>query len=451
MSFWKREQKSLDLLTGPIMSTLVRLALPIMTTGFMYMAYSLTDVFWLAKVESGLVAAGTCGILLWLCEGFSALAKIGASVNTAAHLGRKNIAKARENVVISLKSTVSIALLICLVFCLFNRQIIGFFHFQNPLTIHLARTYLVIVSFGIPFTFLSASSSAASMANGNSKMPFLVSCVGLVLNIIFDPIFIFVFNWGVAGAAWATIMAQMVGALLMFYFLLQQENFKHLNFLEKFNWHTWCENIRLGTPVALQTVLVSMVAMAITRIVNNFSESAIAAQRLGVQIESLSWLTADSFGGAVTAMVAQNYAAEHMKRTYSVIKRALTFIVIFACFTTCLLYFYPDLLLKIFTNDKDVIKHGINYLQIIAYSQVFMCTEIVICAVFNGFGRTTIPAIVGVVCTAARIPLALYLSSIYGIRGIWWALSICSIILCLVLCCFMVAAIGKLKSDYSLQ
>lgn len=433
------------------MSTLLKLALPIMTTGFMYMAYSLTDVFWLAKVESGLVAAGTCGILLWLCEGFSALSKIGASVNTAAHLGRKDIEKARENVVISLKSTFTIALLICLGFILFNQQIIGFFHFQNPHTVQSARTYLKIVSIGIPFTFLIASLSVSSMANGNSKMPFMVNAVGLVMNIIFDPIFIFVFNWGIAGAALATIMAQIVVCLLMLYFLLKQENFRKLNFLAKFNWQTWLKNIRLGLPVALQTILVSMVAMAITRIVNNFAESAIEAQRLGVQIESLSWLTAESFGGAVTAMVAQNHAAEHMKRTYSVIKRALLLIAAFACLTTSLLYFCPELLLRIFTDKPDVIKHGIDYLQIISFSQIFMCVEIVICAIFNGFGQTKIPAVVGVVCTGLRIPLALYLSAIYGTRGIWWALTICSILLCLVLSGFMLAAVRKLKADYGLH
>lgn len=451
MSLFKREQKNLNLLEGPIMSTLLKLALPIMTTGFMYMAYSLTDVFWLARVESGLVAAGTCGILLWLCEGFSALSKIGASVNTAAHLGRKDIEKARENVVISLKSTFTIALLISLCFIIFNKQIIGFFHFQNLHTVHSAQTYLKIVSIGIPFTFLIAALSVSSMANGNSKMPFMVNAVGLVLNIVFDPIFIFVFNWGIAGAALATIMAQIVVCLLMLYFLLKQENFTNLSFLAKFNWQTWLKNIRLGLPVALQTILVSMVAMGITRIVNNFSEAAIEAQRLGVQIESLSWLTAESFGGAVTAMVAQNYAAEHMKRTYSVIKRALMLIVVFACFTTCLLYFCPEILLNIFTHKEEVLKHGVDYLQIIAFSQVFMCVEIVICAIFNGFGQTKIPAVVGVTCTGLRIPLALYLSSIYGTRGIWWALTICTILLCLVLSCFMLTVVRKLRADYGLH
>lgn len=451
MNLFKRGQQNLNLLEGPTTSTLLKLALPIMTTGFIYMAYSLTDVFWLAKVESGIVAAGTCGILLWLCEGFSVLSKVGASVNTAAHLGRKEFEQARENVIISLKSTFSIALLICLIFMIFNKQIIDFFHFQNLHTVQSARTYLMIVSIGIPFSFLVSVLSVSSMANGNSKMPFLVNSVGLVLNIIFDPIFIFIFNWGVAGAALATIMAQIVVCLFMAYFLLQQDNFRHMHFWSKFNWQIWCKNIRLGVPVALQTILVSMVALAITRIVNNFSEDAIAAQRLGVQIESLSWLTADSFGGAVTAMVAQNYAAQHISRTHRVIKRALLLIALFGCLTSSLLYFYPEILLHIFTNKPQIMHYGVEYLRIIAYSQVFMCVEIVICAIFNGFSRTTVPAVVGVLCTVARIPLALYLSSLYGTQGIWWALSTSTIVMSIILICFLVLLIRQMVENYGLH
>ena len=450
MALFKNKQENLDLLQGHITTTLLQLALPIMTTGFIQMAYSLADVFWLCRVESGLVAAGTCGIVLWMCDGFSSLTKVGAEVKTAHCLGRKEEEEARANAVISLQSTFLIGVLICLIFCGAYQAIIGFFHFQNPHTVQAAETYLKIVGFGLPFAFVGRTLSVISMANGNSKMPFLVNTLGLVANIILDPLLIFVLDLGVAGAAYATAFSQITVCIVMFIFLRKQAAFRHLHLCRRLSGHLLLQNLKLGYPVALQTILVSMVAMGITRIVNNFAEAAIAAQRLGVQIESLSWLTAESFGGALTAMVAQNYAAMKMQRTYNVIKRSLWLIIGLGSCITLILYFYPHILLGIFTGETDVLHYGTEYLRIISYSQVFMCLEIIIAAVYNAFGRTKFPAVVGVLCTALRIPVAMYLSSLYGTDGIWWALTICTILHSFIMIAIIVLTLSRMKSEYGL-
>lgn len=445
------KHKNLDLLQGELTSTLIRLALPIMSTGFVQMAYSLTDTIWLGRVESGLVAAGTCGMLLWFSDGLNGLAKIGGQINTAHELGAKRLQSARSAAATAVQSSCLIGLLITLFFFIFGNFVIDFFKFANPHTVQEAGAYLKIVSLGIPFAFAGRTFSAVSMANGNSKLPFILNTCGLIANIILDPLFIFVFNLGVSGAAWATILAQISVCCLLFYFIRKQENFENIKWYRNFSPHFFLANLKLGLPITLQTLLLSSVAMGITKIVNNFSEAAIAAQRLGVQIESLSWLTAESFGGALTAIVAQNYAANQYQRTWYAIKRSLIMAAILGVFTTSLLYIFPEMLVRIFNDDPQVLPFGVEYLQIIAYSQIFMCIEIVITSAFSGFGKTKIPALVNAVCIGARIPLAALLSTLWGTKGIWWTLTFSSVATSVVLAILLSIFINRLIKTEGLR
>jgi putative MATE family efflux protein len=280
---------------------------------------------------------------------------------------------------------------------------------------------------------------------GNSKTPFWISSIGLISNIILDPIFIFYFGMGVRGAAIATFISNFVVVALFFSFLFRKykyfvDGFKpRLDILKKL--------IKLGIPVSIQRTLFTSIAIVLGKIVASFGAEGISAQRIGLQIESISYMTAGGFQGALSAFVGQNYGAgiyERIRRGYF---KGVGIIVFLALFISFIFYFEADSLVAIFIDKNEVVEIGASYLKIIAFSQIFMVMEITTVGAFNGIGKTLVPSINSIVFTGMRIPMALFLVGIYGINGIWLSITISSIIKGSSLLTFFCINLKKLKKQ----
>ena len=150
-----------------------------------------------------------------------------------------------------------------------------------------------------------------------------------------------------------------------------------------------------------------------------------AAQRVGSQIESVSWMVGDGFSAAVNAFLGQNYGGERVRRGYFC---AIAMTAAWGLCTTFLLIGMARQLFSIFLQEEEVMAIGINYLRIVGLSQMFMMVEQTSIGAFSGLGRTLYPSIISVTFTSARIPMAVLLSSVMGLSGIWWALSISSMV-----------------------
>jgi Na+-driven multidrug efflux pump len=151
-------------------------------------------------------------------------------------------------------------------------------------------------------------------------------------------------------------------------------------------------------------------------------------QSVGAQIESISWTTAGGFQTALSAFVGQNFGAKKWDRIYKGYFTSLGVIAIIGTITSCLLIFLPGPIFSIFIREQNVIKDGIVYLRILGVSQLFMCIEITTAGAFNGVGKTIPPSIVGIVLNAMRIPGALLLSALIGLNGVWWSISLSSVL-----------------------
>ena len=201
-------QGTKNLTKGPINRQLFNLAMPIMATSFIQMAYSLTDMAWVGRIGSEAVAAvGAVGILTWMSGSIALLNKVGSEVSVGQSIGARNEQDARQFA----SHNISIALLISICWAallfLFANPILRIFELKEHITEN-AVTYLRIVSTGLPFVFLSAAFTGIYNAAGRSKTPFYISGTGLIMNIILDPLFIFGFGWGTVGAALATWLAE---------------------------------------------------------------------------------------------------------------------------------------------------------------------------------------------------------------------------------------------------
>jgi putative MATE family efflux protein len=429
-------KKRITLTEGNIVKTLIQLSLPIMGTSFIQMAYNMTDMLWLGNYGSKAVAAvGTAGFFSWFGNSLVLISKTGAEVGVAQALGKNENSEAKKFINNSIRLNLIIAVLYGFALILLRKPLIDFFKLGDSDVIHMASVFLIISALGMVFTFMNPILTGIFNASGESKIPFLINTVGLVYNMVIDPVLIFglgpVPEMGVTGAAISTVTAQMVVTLLFLYALKNRKDaFLKIKLFEKLDTNSIKKIVRLGLPVAMQNGLFSIFAMFIARIIAVYGSTAIAVQKVGAQIEAISWMTAGGLSTALSVFVGQNFGAKKWDRIFKGYFATILLASAIGLFTTILLVFGGRSIFGVFIPEAEAISLGKMYLRILGYSQLFMCIEITTSGAFNGLGKTIYPSIIGIVLTGARIPLAIILSSpdILGLNGVWWSISISSIL-----------------------
>ncbi|MEG0365818.1 MAG: MATE family efflux transporter [Coprobacillus sp.] len=304
-------KKKINLLEGPIFSTLTRLALPIMGTSLIQMAYNMTDMIWIGKMGAGAVAAvGSAGMYMWLSNGVSALARMGGQVCLGQAIGSSRQEDAKHYALGTIKLGILFGLIFGIISIIFYKPMISFFGLTSPEVIQQAEIYLIITCGLVVINFLNQIFTSLMTAMGDSHHPFIATTIGLVLNVILDPLFIFTFDMGVAGAAIATVIAQIVVLISMIIFVRKDTYvFSNFKLKAKVKLNIYKKIVRIGFPVCIQSMTFTFISMVIARFIAGYGDVAIAVQKVGSQIESISWMSAEGFGSALSAFVAQNYGA----------------------------------------------------------------------------------------------------------------------------------------------
>jgi len=424
-------QGAKNLTEGPITRQLFNLAIPIMGTSFIQMAYTLTDMAWVGRLGSEAVATiGAVGILTWMTNSISLLSKVGSEVSVGQSIGAQNMEDARRFASHNLTIGLIISLVWGLLFILFAEPIIRLYNLDTAIA-EKAVEYLRIVSCGFPFIFLSAAFTGIHNAAGFSNIPFYISGTGLIMNMILDPLFIFGFNMGTAGAAWATWLSQATVCVLFVYQLKRRSKllggFPFFTRLKAF----YTKRVfQLGLPVALLNTFFAIINLLMARTATTYGgHIGLMTMTTGGQIEAIAWNTSQGFSTALSTFVAQNYAARKKERVVSAYHTTLKMTTVFGIFCTLLCVFFGIDILSLIVPEREAYISGGLFLRIDGYSMIFMMIEITMQGLFYGTGRTIPPAIISITFNTIRIPLAILLaSSGMGIVGVWWAISISSIL-----------------------
>ena len=385
-----------NLTKGPILKTLTKLAIPIMASSFLGTLYNITDMAWIGLLGAKAVAGvGVGGMYVWLSQGLASLSRMGGQVNTAQACGRKDYDQARSYAAGSLQLTALSGILFAAVCVIFIQPLLGFFNLTDAETYTAARSYTLITCGLILFSYLNLTLTGLSTAQGDSRTPLLF--VVMVLRIRHSR--------------------------------LEPNVLQHLNLLSVFPKEYYKHIFRIGFPTAIQGSIYCFISMVLTRMVSGYGAAAIATQRVGGQIESVSWNTADGFASALNAFIAQNYGArkkDRIRKGYSLSFRVLT---IWGLFVTAAFVFLPEPIARLFFHEKEALDTAVNYLVIIGFSEVFMSIELMTVGALSGLGRTRLSSTISVILTGSRIPLALILTHAgMGLNGVWWALTISSIV-----------------------
>lgn len=415
-----------DFTKGSIYKALIKLALPIIASSVLNMTYNLIDIFWVGSLGKGAISSvATAGFYINLGYSILALAFVGGGILVSHSLGSQN----NDEAISCGENTIVLSILLGIIYVIFififRRNLISYFSLSVPIQKD-ALSYLNIAIFSLIFSSINLSSSKIMNAYGNSKLPFYISSLGLILNIILDPIFIFYLELGVRGVAVATIIANLLVSIIFIVYLNKKYMFfRRLNIIQM---DYMKKIIKLGLPISIQRIIFTLISIILGKLVSNWGPEGISAQRIALQVESIAFMTFGAFQGAMTAFIGQNYGAKLHNRIKEGYYKGLILTSFISIFTFLLFYFMNTNLIALFVNDKNVIIIGGTYLKIIAFSQVFIAFEQTTIGAFNGIGKTFIPSINSIVLTILRIPLAIYLIKIYGINGIWWSICISSIL-----------------------
>ena len=443
-----------NLTEGPILSQLFMLAMPIMATSFIQMAYSLTDMAWVGRLGSEAVASiGSVGLLTWMTSSIALLNKVGSEVSVGQSIGLRDETSARSFATHNVTLSLMLSLIWASALFVFATPIIGMYELE-PHIAGNAVNYLRIVSSAFPFVFMSATFTGIFNASGRSKIPFTINSIGLVINMILDPLLIFVFDWKTEGAALATWIAQAcVFGLFVYQLKARKILWENFRFFGKLKRAYTAKIVKIGLPVATLNALFAFVNMFLGRTASTVGgHIGLMAMTTSGQIEAITWNTSQGFSTALSAFVAQNYAARKISRVMKALQTTLYMTLVFGIICSLLFIFCGNNIFAIFVPEKEAYEAGGLALRIDGYSQLFMMLEIVIQGIFYGMGRTVPPAVISITCNYLRIPMALFFVSLgWGLPGIWWTICLTSILKGIVILIWFLAIKKKALDKMALE
>lgn len=429
-----------NLTEGPIYQQLLKLALPLMATGFIQMAYTLTDMAWVGRLGSReLAAIGAVGIIIWISSSLALIGKTAAEISIAQSIGRNNLNSAKVYAVhsVMVSAMLSIALAILLITC--APIIVSFYRLDKDIE-EMAIDYLRIVGIGLPFYYLAYTFSGLYNGIGKTSLPFYIMGTGLVLNIILDPLLIFGVGsfegLGTKGAALATMFSEMLVFILFVCQIKRSYGSQHrwssffqLSLLVKLKKEYVLPILRLGVPIALMNAFFAVINFFIARIASEYGgHLGVMSQTTGSQIEGITFISSQGFAVALATFVAQNYAAGQLERTRRAYRYVLLTLLLLGVVITSIFIHWGEAIFSVFVSEPEAQIAGGEYLYIMAFCQLFMMLETTTLGMWNGYGKTMPPAITSVVFNFARIPLAMWLAPSIGITGVWVAITVSAIL-----------------------
>ena len=423
----KRDNKA-DLTSGSILKKLIFVSLPIMATQMMALLYNLTNMFWLGRLSSDDVAAsGASGMYIMLSVAFLAMGRSGAEIGVSQNKGRNDLKTAGSYVQNSLFISGVIGLVYFAICFFLSTPLIAFFNIQEANVNQAAISYLRIISLGLPLNFIVATLTGAFNGAGNSKTPFYISALGIVVNVIIDPLLIFKLNLGIEGAAIATVISEIIVFFLMILAMKKHKErpIADIKLVAKPQQNEIRKILKWGTPVVIEFSVFTILSMMVTRIISDFGADAIAVQRVATQIESLSWLIGAGFGAGVTAYMGQNFGADKLDRVDKGFNVASWVMISWGCLITLVLYFGGYSLIGLFLKEEHLRVMGAYYLKVLAIGQIISSIEGIGAGYFKGKGKTIPPSISSIISNMIRVPTCWLLAkTALGVNGIWWGVSL---------------------------
>lgn len=417
-----------NLTQGNIKKSIMLFALPMMVGNFFQQLYNVVDSAIVGQVlgSEALGAVGSAfalmnfltSILLGLC--------MGSSIMFSLFFGANDHTSLKRTITNSFYFIGFLSIFICLISLSFLVPILDFLNIPEEMII-ISKEYIQIIFWGIPFIFLYQWSASLLRSLGNSKLPLYALIAACFTNIVLDVLFVVYLPLGVKGAAYATVIAQALSALiciLPLYSLFHMLHFERRDFC--FSLKIFKDVFSYSLLTSLQQSIMNFGILLIQGLVNSFGTSVMAAFSAAVKIDAFAYMPLQDYGNAFSTFIAQNKGANKTKRIQEGFRFSLIGVGLFSVLISIIVVFFGESFLHIFINaeNSEIIHIGMNYLYIEGSFYILIGYLFLLYGLYRGLGKVGMSIILTIVSLGLRVVLSYAFSHILGLSFIWWSIVI---------------------------
>ena len=401
--------------SGGVLSSLIKFAIPVLAAMFLQSLYGAVDLLVVGQFAETIDVSGvaTGSLLMQTVTMIITGLSMGVTVYVGQKIGEKKEEEAGKAIGAGIALFLLIGVILSILLVCFTKQLANILHAPSEAYVQTCE-YIMVCGGGTIFIVLYNLLGAIFRGIGDSKTPLFTVFVACIINIAADLLFVAVLGLGAMGAALATIIAQAVSVIVSIFIIIK----KPLPFVFKkeyvcVNRRLILQELKIGTPIALQEFLVGVSFMVIQTVVNSIDVTASAGVGVAEKVCAFIMLVPSAFSKAMSAFVAQNIGAGYKDRALKALKCGIITSLGVAVFIGSFTFFKGNILANIFTKDMDVIEQAFQYLKAYAIDTFF--TAILFCYIgyYNGCGKTffvMIQGIVGAFCV--RVPVVLLMSNL---------------------------------------
>lgn len=428
-----------------------RLAVPIMIGMGIQTLYTIIDMIFIGRLGGDAIASVAFNMpIFFFVMGLSFGLGNGVTASIARFIGSNDKVNADNSAEHAVAMALAISLILTVSGLLFGKQILLFIGCTNDI-LPLAWDYLKVSCYGISFGVFSGFFRSILAGEGEMKLPMIVAGLGTVLNTILDPIFIFYMDLGVAGAAWATTISQII-VCLIFIYMLFVKNHTYVRFkLKDFSFSSYIiyDIIKVGIPVSMSMVVMALGQLVFNRLLVNFSTDAVAAYQIGGRVDMIVFLPIFGIASALTTIVGMFYGADEFEKIKSISFYGIKSSFLITTICSVFLFIFAPSVVKVFTMDTVIQKISIDYLRTISFLFPFISIGLTIGRILQGLGRgmpSLIITIVRVIGLAG--PLAYFFTFVLDkpVEWIWYSMFISGIFATIISITWITVSFRKFKA-----
>jgi len=434
--------------TMPVPRAIMNLAIPSVLSMLVNILYNLTDTFFIGKLNDPYqVAAVSISMPLFMLQmAMAGVFGIGGGSYLSRLLGQKQMDSAKN----TLATSVFTAAFLSVVLGILGIFSIPFFLKMvsaSGATYEYTRQYMYFILLGSPVVLLKFTLVQLLRAEGAAKEAMIGLFIGTGMNILLDPLFIFVFKMGVTGAAVATVLGNGCGMLYYLYFYISKRSLVPLSFAHiKLQWSCYREILMIGIPASLSQVMLSIGNTISYRLAAQYSDHHVASLGVASRVFTIPIFIFIGISIGIQALVGYTYGAKNYKRMKETIRTSILISLGFATFLTVLFALFPRELIIIFIKDADIVDIGTLVLQAYVFAIPIAAVGMILMTTLQAMGKA-LPALIVALSRQGimYIPAILILNKLFAFEGLVFAMPIADLLTTMLSSIFVLVIIRSLN------
>ena len=393
-------KKNIDMLSGSLIDKILLFALPLAATAILQQLFNVADVAVVGQFvgKEAMAAVGSNSSIINLMVNLFTGIALGSNVAIAQAIGRGDRAVVRRVVHTSIFFAVLAGVCMAGLGEWLAPHILKATSVPSEV-LGMATSYLRIYMAGMPVILLYNFEAAIFRAKGDTRTPLIALVISGVINVGLNLFFVLVLNMDVSGVALATVISNLISAVILFLRLHRAKDDISVRFSEfRIHGRILSTILRIGVPAGVQSAMFSLANIIIQSAINSLGATVMAGSSAAFNLEVLSYFVMNAFGQACTTFVGQNYGAGNYKRCKEIFLKCLLLNYIFTAAMCALLLVFGHFLLGLFNPDPEVIKIGYERLVLLFIAYIMHTFQETGSGYLRGFGKSLFPAVNAMVC-----------------------------------------------------